>query len=216
MTAREDGYDAVVYDLDGTLVDLAVSWDTVTSDARELFAAHGHETDEGLWGMLDTASAVGLQTELEAVIADHERAGAEASSLAPCATELPLTVPTGVCSLNSESACRVALDTHGLVEHGQRRRRPGHRSGTETRSGATRRDVRPARRRHSGGVRRRLPSGRTRSRTRGSRLRVGRHGRTVATPPREACRARRPRRPRRSRRSRRRPLSRCRRSRPRR
>jgi len=115
VTTREQGYDAVVYDLDGTLVDLAVSWDTVTSDARELFAAHGHETDDSLWQLLDTASEVGLESELEAVIADHERAGARASSRAPCATELPLTVPTGVCSLNSESACRVALDTHDLT-----------------------------------------------------------------------------------------------------
>ena len=115
MTARERGYDAVVYDLDGTLVDLAVPWDTVANDARELFAAHGHETDESLWGMLDTAGEVGLRAELETVIADHERAGADASSLAPCARELPLTVPTGVCSLNAESACRVALDTHDLA-----------------------------------------------------------------------------------------------------
>lgn len=115
VTTREQEYDAVVYDLDGTLVDLAVSWDTVTDDARELFAAHGHETDDSLWQLLDTASEVGLQTELEAVIADHERAGARASTTAPCATELPLAVPTGVCSLNSESACRVALDTHDLA-----------------------------------------------------------------------------------------------------
>ena len=116
MTVREQGYDAVVYDLDGTLVDLAVSWDTVASDARELFAAHGHGTDESLWVMLDTADEIGLRSELGALLADHERAGARASSLAPCATELPLSVPTGVCSLNCEAACRVALDTHGLAD----------------------------------------------------------------------------------------------------
>jgi phosphoglycolate phosphatase len=116
VTVRERGYDAVVYDLDGTLVDLAVSWDTVASDARELFAAHGHETDESLWEMLDTADEIGLRSELAAVLADHERAGARASSLAPCAAELPLSVPTGVCSLNCEAACRVALDTHGLAD----------------------------------------------------------------------------------------------------
>ena len=31
------GYDAVVYDLDGTLVRLAVDWDALRSDVRTLF-----------------------------------------------------------------------------------------------------------------------------------------------------------------------------------
>jgi phosphoglycolate phosphatase len=113
-TVVYDQYDAVVYDLDGTLVRLAVDWGTVASEARELFSQHGHDTDGDLWSMLDLADEVGLRDELEAVIADHEREGARQSSRCPCADELPLTVPTGVCSLNCEAACRIALETHDL------------------------------------------------------------------------------------------------------
>jgi phosphoglycolate phosphatase-like HAD superfamily hydrolase len=109
-------YETVVYDLDGTLVRLAVAWADVTADARDLFVSHGHPTDGDLWSMLDLADEVGLRDELESVIGDHERSGAERSSRCPRADDLPLAVPTGVCSLNCEAACRVALDRHDLAE----------------------------------------------------------------------------------------------------
>ncbi len=43
--------------------------------------------------------------------------GAEASARLPHADHLPLAVPTGVCSLNCEAACRTALDRHDLTPH---------------------------------------------------------------------------------------------------
>ncbi|MEZ3116934.1 HAD family hydrolase [Halobaculum sp. MBLA0147] len=110
-------YETVVYDLDGTLVRLAVDWDAAATDARALFAANGHEEDGlGLWAMLERADDHGLGDEFEALLAEHEREGARASTRCPRADDLPLSVPTGVCSLNCEAACRIALDRHELAD----------------------------------------------------------------------------------------------------
>ncbi|WP_129116406.1 HAD family hydrolase [Halegenticoccus tardaugens] len=112
-------YEAIVYDLDGTLVDLVVSWDEVAADAVEFFAdagvdASGHD----LWEMLDLADERGLREELEAVVAGHERDGATVSELLALAEDVAdHSVPVGVCSLNSEAAVRAALDAHSLSEH---------------------------------------------------------------------------------------------------
>lgn len=106
----------VVYDLDGTLVRLTVDWDAVAREAVERFAEAGIDaSDEDLWTMLDLADANGLRGAIEAILSAHEREGATRSVRLPTADCLPdSTVPVGVCSLNAESACRVALDTHGL------------------------------------------------------------------------------------------------------
>jgi len=48
-------------------------------------------------------------------MADHEAAGARASTLLPPARSIPADLPGGVCSLNAESAAHVALDTHDLT-----------------------------------------------------------------------------------------------------
>ncbi|MFC7068414.1 HAD family hydrolase [Halobaculum lipolyticum] len=112
------GYEAVVFDLDGTLVDLAVDWAAAASDAVALFEQHGHDAaGAGLWDLLERADGAGLRPELEAVLVDHEVPGAEASERLPHADHLPLAVPTGVCSLNCEAACRTALDRHDLAPH---------------------------------------------------------------------------------------------------
>lgn len=113
-----DEFDAVVFDLDGTLVDLAVDWNAAASDAIDLFERHGHDAQgANLWDLLERADDDGLRPELEAVLADHETAGAAASTRLRHADHLPLPVPTGVCSLNCEAACRRALDRHELTSH---------------------------------------------------------------------------------------------------
>lgn len=108
---------ATVYDLDGTLVRLAVEWEQVRSEVGDLFAEAGVPVpDGGLWGMMDAAPAHGLGDAVEATIARHEEAGAAASERLPAADELArVDGPVGVCSLNAESACRLALETHGLL-----------------------------------------------------------------------------------------------------
>ncbi|WP_265111955.1 HAD family hydrolase [Halosolutus halophilus] len=111
-------YDAIVYDLDGTLVHLDVDWEVVERDVRAVYeAADVTPPGEGLWDMLDAASDLELAESVEAAIADHERAGARSSHRLPRADELPeKEVPIAICSLNCEAACRIALDEHGLTE----------------------------------------------------------------------------------------------------
>ncbi|WP_435143440.1 HAD family hydrolase [Halobaculum sp. P14] len=115
--AADDEFDAVVYDLDGTLVRLAVDWDAAARDAVSLFERHGHDVaDADLWGLLERADSAGIRDELESLLGEHEVDGAERADRLPHADELPRGVPTGVCSLNCEAACRVALDRHGLAD----------------------------------------------------------------------------------------------------
>jgi HAD superfamily hydrolase (TIGR01509 family) len=113
-------YDAVVYDLDGTLVDLAVDWAAVNEAARALFGGTGVDPGENLFEMLDRAGEAGLDGQVEATIADHERAGAREATRGPLADELAtLDAPAAVCSLNCEAACRTALSKHDLAAHAE-------------------------------------------------------------------------------------------------
>ena len=111
-------YDAIVYDLDGTLVHLAVDWDAATDDVRDVYESADLEPPgDTLWELLEAAEGTDLHTDVEAAIAAHEREGARNSRRLAHADEL-LTreVPVGVCSLNCEAACRIALEEHGLLE----------------------------------------------------------------------------------------------------
>lgn len=111
-------YDAIVYDLDGTLVDLAVDWDVVARDGAELLEAEGVDADgTDLWEMLDLADDIDARGAIERTISDHECRGAERSTRLPTAAELPRSVPVAVCSLNCEEACRLALKSHGIAGH---------------------------------------------------------------------------------------------------
>ncbi len=111
-------YDAIVYDLDGTLVDLAVDWEIVAQESAALLESEG--VDAGgtdLWEMLDLAAANDARDAIERIVSEHECRGAERSTRLPAASELPRSVPVAVCSLNCERACRLALDSHGITDH---------------------------------------------------------------------------------------------------
>jgi phosphoglycolate phosphatase len=111
-------YDAVVYDLDGTLVRLDVDWDAVAEDAAAALSDRGVDpAGMTLWDVLETAEKAGYREPIEEAIAGHEREGARTSQRLPVADELPLDVPVGVCSLNCEAACRLALGIHGIDGH---------------------------------------------------------------------------------------------------
>ena len=117
-TADFDAFDAVVWDLDGTLVELDVNWDRVAADVTATFESAGIDAAGiDLWSMLDLADRSDLRDEVEAVIAEYERTGARGSARLPGADTLGRADAEAVCSLNCESACRVALDTHGLTPH---------------------------------------------------------------------------------------------------
>lgn len=111
--------EAIIYDLDGTLVELLVDWNAVASEATSVFADAGVDVaGVDLWGMLDRAPDAGVADDLEALIAEHEREGARTSERLPAADVLPeIDLPVGVCSLNCESACRIALETHDLTDY---------------------------------------------------------------------------------------------------
>jgi phosphoglycolate phosphatase len=111
-------HDAVIYDLDGTLVRLAVDWDTVAKDVSTVL--RDRNVDPGtrdLWDMLRLSSETGHREAVEAAITDHERTGAHESERLPLADGFPHSVPVGVCSLNAEEACRLALSVHDLDTH---------------------------------------------------------------------------------------------------
>lgn len=120
-------YDAIVYDLDGTLVELAVDWESVAAAVLEVYAANAVKPPTtGLWELLEAAEGYGIHDPVEEAIALHERPGARESMLLPLGERLSTAQtddsdasdgpPVGVCSLNCEDACRIALDTHDLAD----------------------------------------------------------------------------------------------------
>ncbi|MFA1611483.1 HAD family hydrolase [Halobellus rubicundus] len=113
-----DGFDAAVWDLDGTLVRLPVDWDRVTRDVAAVFESAGHDVPgTDLWDLLQRADGTDLAQEVETTIADHERAEAIHAERLPYADAVGGFDAEGVCSLNCEDACRTALDVHGLTPH---------------------------------------------------------------------------------------------------
>ena len=108
-------YEAVVYDLDGTLVRLDVDWDAVRVAVVDRLRDRDVEVGRhDLWDVLDVAEDHGVSELVEDTIAEFEQEGAQGARRLPLANELPLSVPVGVCSLNCEAACRIALESHGL------------------------------------------------------------------------------------------------------
>ncbi|RQH00512.1 HAD family hydrolase [Natrarchaeobius oligotrophus] len=110
-------YDAVVYDLDGTLVELDVNWSAVATDVLAVYeSADVEPPSSDLWTLLEEAGEFGLRAPVESTIAEYERDGARTAPRLDRADELlDRRVPVGVCSLNCERACRIALTEHDLA-----------------------------------------------------------------------------------------------------
>ncbi|MDZ7702151.1 MAG: HAD family hydrolase [Halobacteriales archaeon] len=113
-----DDVAAVVYDLDGTLVRLAVDWAAVAEELRGRFAEAAVDAAEWtVWDCYERADEHGLAAMVADVLAERELDGAADAERLPAANDLAgLEVPIGVCSLNSEAACRAALERHGLAD----------------------------------------------------------------------------------------------------
>jgi len=109
---------ARVYDLDGTLVRLAVDWPAAERAIEAVVRDAGLVDDPSgsdVWTLYDVARAHGVGDEVEATLAEFERDGAENAHRLPAADDLSeLSMPVGVCSLNCEAACHIALETHDL------------------------------------------------------------------------------------------------------
>lgn len=111
-------YDAIVYDLDGTLVRLDVDWGAVGDRCEAVLSARGVDaTDASLWEMRQTATEYNALDRIDEIIAEAERDGARSARKLPLADELPWQVPVGVVSLNDSSACQIALELYGLDGH---------------------------------------------------------------------------------------------------
>jgi phosphoglycolate phosphatase len=112
---------AIVYDLDGTLVRLLVDWQSLEAELAALLEDAGIDDPGGdVWSRYEVAGEYGLRSEADELITAREVAGASESVRLPAA-DLVAThdVPVGVCSLNSERACRIALSEQGLADHVQ-------------------------------------------------------------------------------------------------
>jgi len=113
----EDRYDAVVYDLDGTLVRLAVDWQAAAERITPIVRAHGGdaEADDAL-DLLPVAESVGAAEAVEPHLAAAECDGARDSERLATMDEFEsVTLPVGVCSLNCAAACHEALATHDVT-----------------------------------------------------------------------------------------------------
>ncbi|MFB6284935.1 MAG: HAD family hydrolase [Halobacteria archaeon] len=114
-----EGKEAVIYDLDGTLVELEVDWGEVRMDVAEILSEAGIELVDSTWGMLDKARQNGCYGVVNGVIERHEVQGAIDSRLLQAAQDVPDMDGSklGVCSLNAEKACRKALEIHGIEKY---------------------------------------------------------------------------------------------------
>lgn len=111
-----DELQAVVYDLDGTLVRLAVDWEQARETVEEIYRENGVGVQgRGLWELLVDAGSVGLGAQVEDAISRYEAKGAKNSPRLAFADHLfTHELPVGVCSLNCEEACSIALEQTGL------------------------------------------------------------------------------------------------------
>lgn len=118
MDTGTDAYRAVLYDLDGTLVRLAVDWTAVEQEIATVLRTAGVDPEDLVtWDLLDAADAVGIREEVEGILSRHEREGARRADRLPLADALlDDDVPTGVVSLNAEAAVRIALEKESLLD----------------------------------------------------------------------------------------------------
>lgn len=110
-------YEAIIFDLDGTLVDLAVDWKAAAEPIKPIVERHGGDADaDDALDLLPIAERVGAVDAIEPHLSAAECAGARRSDPLPAIHEVAnAKVPVGVCSLNCEAACRIALETHGIA-----------------------------------------------------------------------------------------------------
>lgn len=112
-----DLFEAVVFDLDGTLVDLAVDWPAVHDEIDGIVGPYLDRPirEYGRNGLFRLAEEHGVYDELVALVETRERDGAdEAAALLPIGTVEELSRPVGICTANATSAAETALERFGV------------------------------------------------------------------------------------------------------
>ncbi|MFB6097181.1 MAG: HAD-IA family hydrolase [Haloferacaceae archaeon] len=115
-----DEFDAVVFDLDGTLVELDVAWPEVHEQVVEILedVMDGPLSDYTRPEIMGLAREVERYEQLDALLTEYETDGAETSPALGLLETLPeLDCPIGVCTANAPSAAESALEAHGVREH---------------------------------------------------------------------------------------------------
>lgn len=115
-----DEFDAVVFDLDGTLVELDVDWPAVHEQVVDLLgdAMDGPLTDYTRPEIIGLAREVGRYEELDELLTEHEVDGAPTSPALELLDLLSdLDCPVGVCTANAMAAAEQALSAHGVRDH---------------------------------------------------------------------------------------------------
>lgn len=113
-----DRFDAVVFDLDGTLVDLDVDWSAAREDVEAVLGRFAESTSErDANEIFRTARRYGRYDDLATVLESYERDGAEgATPVQPRRVVTDLDCPVGVCTANAGSAARRALERFGMLD----------------------------------------------------------------------------------------------------
>ncbi|WP_380676183.1 HAD-IA family hydrolase [Salinigranum sp. GCM10025319] len=113
-----DAYDAVVFDLDGTLVDLDIDWTAVKTDLRGLLGPFVQgDLFEQEYDLGTVARENDVYDAYLDLLATVEAAGARrARGKASLALLSVLSVPVGVCTRNAVEAARIALDRFGVAD----------------------------------------------------------------------------------------------------
>lgn len=112
-------FDAVAFDLDGTLVDLAVDWETVHDEVEELLDAYLDEpiTEYQRNDVFAIAQNHDAYDELERLLEGYETDGAaDATPLDLVETVSDFDCPVAVCTANAGKAAEIALDHFGALD----------------------------------------------------------------------------------------------------
>lgn len=110
-------YEAIIFDLDGTLVRLQVDWSAAQREMAEAALKKAGRNFDGMtvWAML-RASEGELREALESVLRTREIEGARRAVRLPLADLLNRldSRQLGIVSLNSRESCQIALKKTGL------------------------------------------------------------------------------------------------------
>lgn len=112
-TSGLDEFEAVVFDLDQTLVDLRVDWPAVKQELDALLGAYLTESihEEMETDLAAVARDHGHWDEFVSLLARYEVEGANRAARLPLLDVLPdLTCPVGICTKNAQDAAETALD----------------------------------------------------------------------------------------------------------